>query len=75
MIQEQIIDIFSEFLYIDSEEIEPDTDILNSYEFSDTDIEDIIDELNNTFEIKIKKALFIEMENIQEITEYIEDLM
>lgn len=75
MIQEQIIDIFSEFLYIDSDEIESDTDILNSYEFSDTDIEDIIDELNNTFEIKIKKALFIEMENIQEITEYIEDLM
>jgi acyl carrier protein len=75
LIQEQIIDIFSEFLYIDSDEIESDTDILNSYEFSDTDIEDIIDELNNTFEIKIKKALFIEMENIQEITEYIEDLM
>lgn len=75
MIQEQIIEIFSNFLYIEPDEIDAETNIFATYDFNDEDINDIIDEFNNTFEIEIKKTEFMELENIQEMAEYIENLM
>lgn len=75
MIQEQIIEIFSNFLYIEPDEIDAETNIFATYDFNDEDINDIIDEFNNTFEIEIKKTEFMESESIQEMAEYIENLM
>lgn len=75
MVEEKIIELLSNFLYVNEEELESSTNLEMEYSLSESDIDDIINEFNEMFDIEIDKDEYSELETIREITEYIEGLL
>lgn len=75
MVSEKIIDILSNFLEEDSSTIDENTQLFLEYDLEDEDIEEIIELLNDEFDIEIDFDDFCELGTIEEIAEYIESLL
>lgn len=69
----KIIDILSEYLEVDSSELDENTLLYLEYDLEDDDIDELIDLLNDEFDIIIDTDEFCELSTIGEINEYIEN--
>lgn len=72
MIEEVIISLLANYLNVCDYELDGSTHLFMEYSLNDSDIEEIIEMLEDEFEIEINPDDFNELESIREIAEYIE---
>jgi acyl carrier protein len=75
MVIDKIISLFSDYLEIDTDEISESTMLFLEYDLSDEDVEDIVEMLNDEFDIEIDIDEFCELSTLEEVAEYVESLM
>lgn len=75
MVIDRIIRVLSDYLEEDSSVLDENTMLFLEYDLEDEDIMDLIDLLNDEFDIEIDFDDFCELSTIEEIAEYIETLM
>lgn len=74
MFIERIINILADYLDANESELDADTKLFLDYDLEDEDIEEIIKNLDEEFDVAIDFDEFCELESIEEIAEYIESL-
>lgn len=74
MVIDKIIQILSEYLDVDEAEITENTMIFMEYDLEDEDVMEIINLLNEEFDIEIDFDELCELSKVEEFAEYIESL-
>lgn len=74
MLIERIIKVLADYLDTNVSDIEAETKIFLDYDLEDEDIEEIIEKLNEEFDVSIDFDEFCELDSIEDIAEYIESL-
>lgn len=75
MIEENLINILADFLGVDTDDLDYNTNIYNEFNLTEEDICEIICILDDEFEIEINKDDFEDISTIRELSELIEDLI
>lgn len=72
---ERIICILADYLETDPAELDENTLLYMEYNLDEICTKEMIEKLNEEFEIEIAREEFEELDTIQDITEYIESIM
>ena len=75
MVINRIIEILSDYLEVDTSELDGNTQLYLEYDLSDEDIQSFIEMLETEFDVTIDFDEFTELSTIEEIAEYIESFI
>lgn len=72
---EQLVDLITEYVEVDKEDISPDSRFMEDLGFTSFDFMSLLGEIEDRFDVEVDQAEAADIRTVQEAVEYLESIL